>query len=169
MNILKLFVISPIVFALLVGCTSNISKLALSIHENPLDSSCGPRSLSAYSKLTDETGNPYKISDIYSVLDKEAGEPVSMLELKNTAQQLGFEAEGYHLDARNLEGIESYAIIPTGYDRKGSRKDPLHFDLVRFSKGKVFSVDYHTLEETPLKISSLKRIWRGHALLLAQR
>jgi hypothetical protein len=74
MNIFKLFVISPIVFALLAGCTSNISKSALPTHENPLDSSCGARSLSAYSKLTDETGNPYKISDIYSVLDREAGE-----------------------------------------------------------------------------------------------
>jgi len=168
MNIFKLFVTSPTVFALLAGCTSNISKSALQTHENSLDSSCGPMSLSAYSKLTDKTGDHYKISDIYSVLDKEADEPISMLELKNTAQQLGFTVEGCLLDADNLGDIGGYGIIPIGQGRKGSNADPLHFVLVRFSKGKVCFIDYKTLEERPFEGSELKKIWKGHALLIRQ-
>lgn len=158
--------IGTFVFCFLAGCTSTHQKIAVSNEQH--DFSCGLRSLSTYAKLTGEN-DLHQIKDIFFFLDKEAGEPVSMLELKKEALQLGFEAEGYLLDAKNLEGIESYAIIPIGDDRKGSTKDPLHFVLVRFTNGRAFSVDYQTLEETPLKIPSLKRIWRGHALLIRER
>ena len=101
------------------------------------------------------------------MLKKQKGDVVSLLELKHAAVQLGFEAEGYLLDADRLEGIEDYAIIPVGEGRTGSRSNPLHFVLVRFSGSQVFWIDPATLEEKPAEKSVLRQIWKGHALFIS--
>lgn len=127
------------------------------------ESSCGPQSLSAYSKLSD---NGHEVAEIYDLVKKQEGEVVNLLELKQAAQQLGFEAEGRLLDVEKLDGIESYAIIPVGEDKTGSQSDPLHFVLVRISKGKVFQISEVMLEEKPIEPARLKEIWKGPALVL---
>ena len=166
MNVVKFVVLSVAIFCFLAGCTSTCQKTNVSNKKE--DFSCGPRSLSTYGKLTGKN-DQHQITDIQFLPGKEDGEPVSMLELKKTALQLGLEAEGYLLDVKNLEGIESYAIIPAGGDKEGSRKNPFHFILVRFSKSKVYLVDEKTLEEKQIEVSKLKKIWKGHALLISTK
>ncbi len=141
----------------LSGCMSGPARTNVLTRD---DSSCGLRCLTAYGEIKGRKG--HRIKNI------EADKSVSMLELKNAALQLGYSAEGCLLDVNELDGLETYAILPVGMS-DGTKSNPLHFVLVRFTNGKVFSIDYQTLQETPLKFSSLKRIWRGHALLLAQR
>lgn len=156
---------TALIMSSLVGCSSNVqTPQSQSVSENGIaNASCGPQTLSAYSKLR---SNEHRIEDIYELMNKPSGDAVTMLELKQTAQQLGFQTEGYLLDPDNLEGIETYAIIPVGENKTGSRSDPLHFVLVRFSKGNIFEIDCNTMEQKPVEPEKLTKVWKGPALFL---
>jgi len=162
---LSCLIITALILHFLAGCSSNIqTPQSQLVSKNGIaDAACGPQTLAAYSKLRK---SEYGTEQIYQILGKPNGDAVSLLELKEAAQHLGFKAEGYLLDPDKLEGIETYAIIPIGENKTGSRSDPLHFVLVRFSKGKIFEIDYNTMEEKPLELTRLKKAWKGPALFL---
>jgi len=101
-------------------------------------------------------------------MGKRTSDTVTMLELKQAARQLGFQADGYLLDPDNLEDVETYAIIPVGENKTGSQSDPFHFVLVRFTKGKIFEISYDTLEQKPVETAKLRKIWKGPALFLRE-
>ena len=104
MNNVNFIIIITVSFCFLAGCTSTNQKLAATNEQD--NYSCGPRSLFTYAKVAGK--GPYQIKDIYTLLGKETGGPVSMLELKRTALKLGFEAKGYLLETKNIERVESY-------------------------------------------------------------
>jgi ABC-type bacteriocin/lantibiotic exporter with double-glycine peptidase domain len=162
---LSCLITTVLISHLLAGCLSNVqmpqSRL---VSKNGIeDASCGPQTPATYSKLRK---NEYGTEQIYQIIGKPSGDAVNMLELKQAAQHLGFEAEGYLLDPDKLERIETYAIIPIRENKTESRSDPLHFVLVRFSNGNVFKIERDTMQEKPLDVTSLRKVWKGPALFL---
>ncbi|WP_404416407.1 C39 family peptidase [Marinospirillum sp.] len=139
------------------------------LERQTLDYSCGAAALSIL--LTHYFEDPWEekvllANLLYRLSDEERIERVqegfSLLDLKNTAEQLGYSAEGVYLSASSLEILPGPIIILL-------RREKLnHFVVLKgAAEGKAFLAD-PVRGHLRLPIHQLLEEWQGEALVLGR-
>lgn len=136
-----------------------------SMEQNSQDNACGPKCLRALISL-DGIGLPEVSEDcIYELIGKPANTVTTLGDIKDAAQQLGFNVNGYKLTIHELSKHKGYSILPVG-DAEGNKADPLHFVLVKeISGGVAKTINTETLDIVPRNLVDLRERWNGYALL----
>jgi len=139
----------------------------ISLEQINSDQSCGPRCIWALMQIT-KAGKPeYDVKQIYQLIGREYNTPTSLLDLKNTAQKLGFSAVGYKTTIGDLKKIDGYAILPVGITQ-GTKDNPFHFILVnKVTRDSTSIVNTKVLKTHTITNSELKKFWNGYALIIS--
>lgn len=152
---------------------SPVSALGRAHYRQPLieqsDYCCGPRCLSALSRIAAKTDQSYTtVDEVYRLIGKDVNTPTTLYDLKLAAHELGFRAQGYACKVDDLARMSGHAIIPVG-PAEGTATDPLHFILVQGVQDReVLTIDPYTLRTRRATVAELKELWRGYALLVWQ-
>lgn len=149
------------------SCTNTQSADIISLKQIKPDKACGPRCLWAVMQITGAGEPDCDIECIYKIVGKEPFSVTNLKDLKDTAEELGFSANGYKLTLSELEKISGYAILPVG-SAAGIAKDPLHFILVKeVAKDYVTTINARTLKAQTIAVSELQQSWKGYALVIS--
>ncbi len=154
-------------FMCFVSCTRTQSANIISFKQIKPDKACGPRCLSALMQITGAGKPDCDIKCIYKLIGKEPFGVMSLKDVKDAAQKLGFSANGYKLTVSELREINGYAILPVG-TAAGTLEDPLHFILVKeVAKDYVTIINARMLKAQTIAVSELQQSWKGHALVIS--
>jgi ABC-type bacteriocin/lantibiotic exporter with double-glycine peptidase domain len=153
------------------SCTNTQSANIVSLKQIRPDRSCGPRCLTALMQITGAGRPDCDIKCIYELIGKEpfGDTTLTLKDLKDAAQKLGFSANGYKLTVDDLKKITGYAILPVG-NAAGTADDPQHFILVKqVVKNDVTIINTRTLKAQTIAVSDLQNAWKGYALVISWR
>jgi len=149
---------------MLLSVTPASSQNIASLDQMRPDKACGPMCLAAIIKTTGVGQQDCGLKCIYELIGKPPFTYTSLKDLQSAAGKLGFQAQGYKLDLKELRKLKGYAILPVGLKR-GTAQNPLHFILVkRVIDDYVIIINTRTLETNAIPADDFEEFWNGYAL-----